>query len=391
MNKSCYRLLVYLIIINSFISITNKFYPGFLQIGKILGGLLLINIAIIFKETLKIKDIFFCIFLGIFSGLAILHSVEHSITIEHLMFFISTTSLIWKLCESNVRINLKQVLSNKIKLLNRYVFFIVGLLLIGLIMPSCYKYINGDNLYYGFAESGHKLAGNICFVTALTIFIYQKRKFQLYQVCILGILFMILLMTGSRTYCIPEIILLFVYYKFNIGKLRTKWIITPIILVATVYLIINSNVLERFISMGNNTYVSSNFWEAVSSGRLIWWKIDIQEFAKLSIIEQILGKGFTFVYQINEQFYGLKIGAHNDFLNILLSVGWIGLIGYILIILNLFFKFGRQLFFKNDKSIIMKLSLIAVYILWNANINGFYGAQQYLFSFIILILIFDKN
>lgn len=68
MNKSCYRLLVYLIIINSFISITNKFYPGFLQIGKILGGLLLINIAIIFKETLKIKDIFFVYFWGYFQG-----------------------------------------------------------------------------------------------------------------------------------------------------------------------------------------------------------------------------------------------------------------------------------------------------------------------------------
>lgn len=391
MNKLTYKTLIYLIVINSFVSITNVFYPSSLPLGKILGGLLLINILVIYKESLKKSDLLLFIFIGSFFSLAILNSIEHNITIEHLMFFLSTVLLIWKIADKNIRQNLKIVLYSKQKMLDKYIKFSIILLVIGLFIPKCYQYVNGDNLYYGFAESGHKLAANICFITALTIFVYNKKSFKIHHLCYLVILFIVLLATGSRTYCFPEVVFLFVYYKLKLSNLKVKWIITPVIIISLAYLLFNSNVLDRFIAMGNNQYVSSNFWEAASSGRLIWWKIDINEFLGLSFLQQLIGKGFSYVYIINEQYYGLKINAHNDFLNVLLAVGWSGFIGYVEIIIRLIYKFKKQLVYRNDGDSILKICIVAFCILWNACISGFYGSQQYVFSFIILLIILDND
>ena len=73
MNKLTYKTLIYLIVINSFVSITNVFYPSSLPLGKILGGLLLINILVIYKESLKKSDLLLFIFIGSFFSLAILN------------------------------------------------------------------------------------------------------------------------------------------------------------------------------------------------------------------------------------------------------------------------------------------------------------------------------
>lgn len=385
MNKLAYKILVYLIIINSFVSITNTFYPSSLPIGRVLGALLLLNLAVIYLETLRKQDLFFIIFLITSLGLAIINSTDMALTIENSMFFLSTSLIIWKLSSSNFQARISEALYNCRKLIYYYIIIGIIIMVIGMIIPSCYKYVNGDNLYYGFADSGHKLAGNICFITALTIFILKDNKFKISHFSYFGVLFFILLMTGSRTYCVSEIILIFVYYKINISKLKLKSILVPIIGIGVLYLLINSNVLERFFAMGNNQYISSNFWEASSSGRLIWWKIDIEAFLNLSFFEQLVGKGFAYVYDINQQFYGLRISAHNDFITLLLSIGLIGIVGYLFILFKLIYNLIKN---RISKSLVLA---VIIYVFWNACISGFYGAQQYVFGLITLISIIYSN
>ncbi len=105
-----------------------------------------------------------------------------------------------------------------------------------------------------------------------------------------------------------------------------------------------TSIFNRFITTGSNIYISTNKIEALSSGRLIWWKIDLNQFLSSNVFYKIFGHGFDYVYKINYQYYGLYIFAHNDYIMLLLSMGIIGLSFYLLL-------FGRflKIFFVSIK------------------------------------------
>jgi len=137
--------------------------------------------------------------------------------------------------------------------------------------------------------------------------------------------------------------------------------------------------MERFIVMGTNKYISTNFLEAASSGRLIWWGIDINEFLRFDFLSKMIGRGFTYLYQLNEREYGLLISAHNDFITLAVSMGLLGLIGYTYIIIRWFMKKNND-----GKRPFVAIGLTASMYLWNAMISGVFGAQQYMYANILV-------
>ena len=80
------------------------------------------------------------------------------------------------------------------------------------------------------------------------------------------------------------------------------------------------------------TYTTNSFfdkWGTITNGRTVFWNLDLKYFFKENILNQLLGCGFNFDYQITKRFYTAAHWAYNDFISVLLNFGYIGLGIYI--------------------------------------------------------------
>lgn len=82
---------------------------------------------------------------------------------------------------------------------------------------------------------------------------------------------------------IITVAILFILYETDIKKYKYRYILIFIAGIILLKFFISSNTFNKFIVTGNNQYVSSNKWEALTSGRLIWWRIDLNDFLKILI------------------------------------------------------------------------------------------------------------
>lgn len=381
-----YRLFLYLMIMNCFISLSNRLYPSALHLGKLVGFLQIISILLIYCETLKKKDVLFLCYLITFNLLVVVRLNESAIDLENAIYFSSTCLMLWKFSEPMTRLKLKNEALLMGTKLYKWITILLIIACIGLIFKSCWEDVNGQRVYFGFCESGHKLSSNLCFIGMLYLFYFWDKKFKIQQLIYFILPLLLLTLTGSRTYLVSYMIILIPLYIKKLRNYNLKILLIPILTITLGYFLINSSIINRFFLMGSNQYVSDNFWEATSSGRLIWWKIDINDFQNFDAFHKIFGKGFTYLYNLNQQLYGLKIDAHNDFITLLVSSGLFGVSGYVLILIRWIFK--QNLYKK--KSIIIILLTALMYI-WNAMISGVFPAQQYMFANIILSIIFLDN
>lgn len=388
MNK--YKSLILIILINCLSSLTKNIYPSSLPMGKLIGLALIINLLIIFFQTLKKIDLLYFLFLIGMYILTFLRISDFSVDLEHIIFFTSTTMIIWKFSELKIREELyKEFLANK-GIIIKFCNLSLILVTIALFINSSWIVVNGQRVFFGLCESGHKLAGNLCLIGSLYLISILDEKINIKKLFPFVIIFLIILLSGSRTYLISYAIILAILYIRKLKNIKIIKLLLPFLLIILIYFFLKSSVFARFTIMGQNKYISDNFWEASSSGRLIWWEIDLKDFKEMNLISKLFGNGFTYLYDLNETKYGLRISAHNDFITLLISTGLFGCIGYLCIILRWFFKKNNL----NSKSMFIFMILTISLYLFNAMISGVYEAQQYIFCnlFVSLIMIsIDKE
>lgn len=381
-----YRLFIYLILLNSFVSLTNNFYPSNLSLGKIIGAMIIIVLFAIYIKNLKRKDIYFFMFIIIFDVMQLFRLEDISVDLENIIFFTSTTMILWKFSEIDIRMKLKsefEKISNTIFIITN---FLLAVVIFSLFSNSSWVIVNGQRIFMGFCDSGHKMAGNLCFISSIYFLYFINKKIRIRDMIYFAIIFSIILLTGSRTYLMSYSVIIILLYIKKMRKNNFIKLLSPFIMLIGIYLFINSSIFARFFIMGQNQYVSNNFWEATSSGRLIWWKIDLETFGNFDFIHKIVGKGFTYLYHLNLIEYGLKISAHNDFITLLISSGIYGIIGYIIILKQWFFKKDE-----NKKSNAISIIITILMYMINAMISGVFGAQQYVFCNLIISLVLLNN
>ena len=378
---SYYRLFIYMLLLNSFVSLTYNIYPSNLNVGKIVGAILVIILMAIYVKTLKKRDIFYLLFIFIFDALTIFRIKDTSVDIENIMFFKSTTMILWKFSELSVREKMKSEFDKISDKVLKIANVLLGISIISLLFSSSWVVVNGQRVFTGFCDSGHKMAGNLCFLSSIYFLYFINKNMKIRDLFYFAIIFIIILSTGSRTYLISYFIIMLLLYLKKLKQYSIVKLFMPFIVVCGIYLFINSSIFARFFLMGENQYISKNFWEATSSGRLIWWKIDLEAFSNFDIVNKIFGKGFTYLYDLNLVEYGLRISAHNDFLTLLISTGWFGLLGYLIILKSWFFKKNY-----NKRKLSDIIFTILLFIV-NAMISGVYGAQQYIFCNLIISLV----
>lgn len=383
-----YSIFFKIILLNGFISLTARVYPTWIPLGKIIGTLVILILMVIYCKNLKLKDILFLKILLIFTILPIIKSTNMTNTVEQVMQFITSMLILWKAADSEFRRRLLNTIYSSKKLIKIYIYISIIILAISFLLPFNYKTDNGQPIFIGFALSHHILSGTLCFYMALMLVYLNDKKLKLIHLVCYGVLILAIFMSGARTYLGATVFFMLALYFVKLKRYSLRYLIVPTSFIFIVYSFLNSSSYLRFISTMQNKYISSNILEAITSGRIIWWKIDIDQYTKFSLYEQLFGAGHSIVYDINEKFYNLRIWAHNDFIQLLLATGIIGLIFYIFIVIRFFYKVRKNGAFEGVK--FPTFILLGSFII-NVMFNGYYTNFRNIITTVILTLVLFKS
>ena len=105
-----------------------------------------------------------------------------------------------------------------------------------------------------------------------------------------------------------------------------------------------------------------DFWFRITSSRSVIWSKIINGFNELNIFEKIFGAGFGFSNSVAMHY------SHNDFIEIIVTHGYIGIILYMISIILLI-----KILFKNKKIPFIILFLCIFIWFFNAFFNMFYS------------------
>lgn len=249
--------------------------------------------------------------------------------------------------------------------------------------PQSYKITYSERYFVGFTVHQHTLASAACLVMCLILADLctnneSRNKFSIKYFILIFLPIVTVLEASARIFIVPAIIIVAYMYVYKIEKVSLKLVVLPIAMIIMGVLFINSNIFERMIN------ISTANSDAYTSGRTVFWLADIRAFMQSGIINKIFGHGFEYVQKINLKVTNMAIGAHNDYITLLLGVGILGCLIYILVLIR-----EVKYIFKL-KSFIKEVMLLFFWVI-PSFINGFYGYQLLLYSYLFFKLVILKD
>ena len=233
---------------------------------------------------------------------------------------------------------------------------------ISIFLKSSYE----DGYFFSFTGNVFRSATAATFILGIAMILITKKRINI----IYAIIPMFCIFSGgSRTYlAVGLAICVAMYYIITPSR---RFFLVSLIPIAVVFLaiILNSSIMDKIDS--SLTVSSTEYYQdplvKFTSGRSLFWLADIRAFFSGNIINQILGYGYRFVYDINNKAIHNRIWAHNDYINILLCYGYIGLASYLLMFRLMFKKCVSNL------KLPRFIKIIAILIwFFNAFFNMFY-------------------
>ena len=201
--------------------------------------------------------------------------------------------------------------------------------------PSSYEHTWGEGSYFiSFSNTSFELAPAASLVFAFVIFCYACDGNARKAVLLSAVPVVCSFASGSRTYLVVIALEVLILAMMIIKSKLALIAFIVIALIAGIGLLSMTNIWTKFANAFQYSNDSSSFWSVFTSGRDAFWRADMDAFGKGGMVNQLFGYGFSYVYEVNESVFGNRIYAHNDFINILLTFGWAGLIPY-------FFAFGK--------------------------------------------------
>ena len=220
------------------------------------------------------------------------------------------------------------------KLIRLTIIFADLILAFLLVSGNGYKISFSERYFVGFTAHQHTMASAACFIMCLVLIdLYNsskviKDKFPTKHFLMMLPAIIAVLQSSARVFLIPATIIIIYLYLYKIDRVSIKLLILPLVVVIMGYLLINSNVFDRMVNIsGENS-------DAYTSGRTVFWLKDIEAFLQSNFINKIFGHGFAYVQLINLSLTGIAIGAHNDYITLLLGLGLFGTSIYISILIR---------------------------------------------------------
>lgn len=379
-----YNTLVCLMAIYMFTTLTYTLWPVSSP-NKIIGFLIFFNVIWIYSKHLTKKKAII-MFIAIFIvGWSFINSPNPFRYVSDAIYLLISILLLMEIDNDFSKNKLLCALQQTEKFIKWIVILCDLVLCVGLLDARCYDSSQWDGSYFvGYTNASHTMASGACLLLVFTLYIIRNKKnimsFIYFVPSIIAIL-----KSGARTFLIPILIVCFFFYVYHIKNFSIKLLVFPIAIVCATYVFLNSSMVEKFTFSVNNQYTDMNFLGKLTNGRTAFWVVDLLAFGHYNIIQKLVGNGFQYVYMVNEKNFDLAIWAHNDFINCLLSVGIIGTLIYVYVL----YRTGKTIIKMPRKDIIIK-TLLIFYILLPAFLNGFYTYQHYFYSFIILVILYEK-
>ncbi|MBE5881054.1 MAG: hypothetical protein E7289_01900 [Lachnospiraceae bacterium] len=381
MEKKYWDINDIIIILTTFFAvstITQRVFP--FSVNRIVGIVLLMCLVADMVFHANRKKIVWWMLVAVLFGVSVLVSEDLKYNLESYIYWMTTLFLLHKLTRASASEMLLEAFAK-----NR---FIVKLLLwlytacntLFLFIPECYESYwgwGGRGYFQGYASTPHTLASASClFITLACLYLLLQ---GLDVVVLIGLLVSLLsvFQSGARVFLISAVCIVLVasYILFrNIQYRLAFWCVGG---AAFVVMFLKSGMMDKFTAVISNK--TTDVLAAFTNARSTIWAIDLREFGKASLIQKIIGHGFDYVPKINQMYYGDPIWAHNDFVQLLLSVGVLGLAIYLLSIADVVAKMKCSSFF-------VKFFFV-IYIMLPAFMNGLYIYQHLVYSVFYLWLI----
>jgi O-antigen ligase len=174
---------------------------------------------------------------------------------------------------------------------------------------------------------------------------------------------------GSRTYLVVIAVLYIVFLRQLVVNKRNFRVVLCIVAAMFLLAASSTNIAVK-ISNGFTTsawYASDPLFQ-LTSGRSAFWAIDMKEYLSMPLHQQLFGSGFNAIFDINLREYGSELWGHNDFVNLLITNGLVGVAVYLYFAIRCVSSYARDW---NGSRWILMLLIVFVW-LFNAFFNMAY-------------------
>lgn len=264
-------------------------------------------------------------------------------------------------------------------------FFLV---VISMPFPTSFVHEALNTVFFrSFSSDAFRLASScILIMVLLHILAYYKNTaiFLLEAIPML-----VIFSAGTRVYLLVGAGFFFLSLYLLCKNKQIFWMsLIPIILIMTVA-VLNSSIVDKFtlVALSQQSFYG-NFLDAFTSGRTVFWGLELDAFGELPLWKQLIGNGLSFAYEVTGIRYVRSIWSHNDFVHMLMSYGWIGLGLYFFC----FFRIAAR--FRKTYSLKWLPWIGAVGLcMGNAFINGyyFYSAAMLATPFMFYAMSLDRG
>lgn len=256
------------------------------------------------------------------SSLSFLHSFDYGASVGQILKVLTGVSL-YNLMYSGIKntddankVIISIVLASIIPMLIGYYQFFIGTGGKGL-MEATNRATGGlgwANMYGIFLA--------ICFCACLMVLLQEKRRrVKIVMVCVLTSIVMSSLIALNRgTWIALSASLVFSYFFYR-DNIKSRWLVIAGVLVGIFF---SEMIVDRFMQLKETTVWGMS--RDTFAGRVAMWK------AILSIahIHPLTGFGIGTANLVLDKFFGISNVPHNDYLRLLLEVGFLGPILYII-------------------------------------------------------------
>lgn len=358
--------------------------PFFDSVNKLIYGVLMMLLIYGLFQRMTQKGFIFLLCVSLSYIVAILETDNGVTHINDLFYFILLV-LICIYFSNNLDGILEILLKNNYKLMRIIVNIWTIMILLTAMIPSCYKIEYGTSGNYrtftSFSESGFRVATAALLDLTILILCMRKER-RKSDILHIAVTLFCGVACGSRTYLVLigvlSIIALLFYSRSK--KQFISFIFIGIIIMGIV--IGKSSMLDKIKSATYNENSYMDFWGTFSSGRSVFWEADLNAMKSQPLINKIFGKGFNFVYQVNLAAVGREIYAHNDFINLYLNFGFLGVAEYIYACQMLFSQVAK------NRKVPFAIKIL-IWFIWffNAMVNMYYTYICAIVSFVLLVAI----
>ena len=237
----------------------------------------------------------------------------------------------------------------------------------------------------GFFRKAHIASYFFTFIVLYLINRYNcLNKSKFIYVVTLSPLVLIIFLTGSRTPFVVILLGLSLYY-FKAKFLKYLIALIGLGILLFVYIdkllaLFSNTVIYQYLSIVKT--ITSNF-DRLS--RVIIWSSWWKEIKTFSFIDFIFGRGFNASMEANLKNVSNAIWFHNDFLSISYSYGFLPLLLYIMLFVQIF-RTNKQVIKSN---IFIYLTFSSFWL--SAFFNGFYYYFTILILYLFYTMIYEKN